>query len=253
MISISLVSHGQMSFVYRLFESMEKVLSGGIPLEVILTENKIRSIVPPEEIPGMTIRTLFNERSYGLAKNHNQAFNIATGDYFCVINPDVTFIEDIFPALIDHLEGGGVDVVAPLVVDRQAIPQDSFRDLPTPLNLLKRRLGKRREVSPLFDSGAIVYPDWIAGIFLLMRAETYHHLGGFDERFYLYFEDVDFCCRARLAGLTLAVDTNCKVVHAARRASRTHLKPFLWHFSSAIRFFVSPVYWKSRALARESE
>jgi N-acetylglucosaminyl-diphospho-decaprenol L-rhamnosyltransferase len=253
MISISLVSHGQMSLVYRLFESMERVLSGGIPLEIILIENKDRSIVPPKQFKGVTVRTLVNEKPCGLAKNHNRAFNIATGDYFCVINPDVFFIEDVFPILIDHLEVGGVDVVAPLVVDEQAIPQDSFRDLPTPLDLIKRRLGKRMKLSHPFVSGEVIYPDWIAGIFFLTRAETFDQLGGFNERYRLYFEDVDFSCRARLADLTLGVVTDCRIVHEARRASRSYLRPFLWHLLSAAQFFTSPVYWQSRALGRASK
>ena len=247
MISISLVSHDQISLVYRLFESMEKVLRGEIPLEVILTENRKRSIVPPKEMPGMSIRTLVNKRSHGLAKNHNQAFKIATGDYFCVINPDVLFIEDVFPRLIDHMEMGGIDIVAPLVVDEHAMPQDSFRDLPTPMDLLQRRLGKRKGYSLPFVSGEIIYPDWIAGIFLLMRAETYDQLGGFDEGYRLYFEDVDFSCRARLSDMTLGVVTNCRIVHEARRASQRSPRHFLWHLLSAARFFTSPVYWQSRA------
>jgi N-acetylglucosaminyl-diphospho-decaprenol L-rhamnosyltransferase len=253
MISISLVSHGQMPLVYRLIESMEQVVSSGIPLEVILTENSDRVIVPPKEIPGMTIRTIVNERSYGLSKNHNQAFQMMKGDFYCVINPDVVFVEDVFPELLGQLESGVSDIVAPLVFNEQSVIQDSFRNLPTLWDLIRRLFQKTTGIAPQFKPGEVIHPDWIAGIFLLMRAATYHQLGGFDERYYLYFEDVDFSCRARLAGLTLAVDTNCKVVHAARRASRTHLKPFLWHFASAMRFFASPVYWESRALSRESE
>lgn len=252
MISISVISHGQMSLVYRLFESMEQVLNHGIPLEFILTENSDQSIVPPKEFPGMTIRTVVNEKPYGLAKNHNQAFKMATGDYFCVMNPDVIFVEDIFFQLVEQLESGKAEVVAPLVVDGGNVPQDSFRKLPTPVDLIKRRLGIRKAFAPPFAPGEVVHPEWIAGIILLMKATTYQTLEGFDERYRLYFEDVDFSCRAWLAGLTLAVVTNCRVVHDARRASRRNLRPFLWHLVSAIRFFTSHVYWQYRSLRRSS-
>jgi N-acetylglucosaminyl-diphospho-decaprenol L-rhamnosyltransferase len=253
MISISLVSHGQMPLVYRLLDSLEQVLSSGIPLEVILTENQDRSEVAPREFTRMTIRTVVNEMPYGLAKNHNQAFQMATGDYFCVMNPDVVFVEDVFPRLISQLESRGAEVVAPLLVDGKDNLQDSFRDLPTPLDLIRRRLGMHKVFPPPIMPGEIIHPDWIAGIFLLMRTETYRQLGGFDERFHLYFEDVDFCSRARIAGLSLAVDTSCRIVHDARRASERSPRHFLWHLVSAGRFFTSPVYWQSRSLRRASK
>jgi GT2 family glycosyltransferase len=201
----------------------------------------------------MTIRTVVNKKPYGLAKNHNKAFQMATGDYFCVMNPDVFFVEDIFYRLVNQLESGGDELVAPLVVDEQDNLQDSFRDLPTPLGLIRRRLGKHPGVTLPFVLGEIIHPDWIAGIFLLMRTETYRQLGGFDERYHLYFEDVDFCSRARLAGLSIAVDTNCRIVHDARRASKRSPRHFLWHLMSAGRFFTSPVYWQSRSISHASK
>jgi GT2 family glycosyltransferase len=248
MISISLVSHAQMPLVHRLLESIAGVVGRDFPLEFILTENRDRSGVSIEGMPGMTIRTIVNPNPYGLAKNHNQAFQNAKGDYYCVINPDVIFTEDVFPILIDQISSNNADVVAPLVFDSSDILQDSFRDLPTPSDLIRRRLGVERSLAPPITPGELVRPDWIAGIVLLMKASTYNLIGGFDERYHLYFEDVDFSCRARLAGLSLAVVSDCSVIHEARRASHSNLRPFIWHTISAIRFFSSSVYWRARSL-----
>ena len=85
-------------------------------------------------------------------------------------------------------------------------------------------------------------------MFLLMRRDVFEALGGFDERYHLYFEDVDLGCRARLAGYRLVVRPECRIVHAAQRASRRSLRPLLQHTISAIRFFSSPVYSKVRRL-----
>ena len=78
-----------------------------------------------------------------------------------------------------------------------------------------------------------------------MRSDTYRKLGGLNEKYRLYFEDVEFCTRARLAGLKLAVNTNVRVQHDAHRASRKKLIYLIWHIQSAIRFFTSPVYRKA--------
>jgi GT2 family glycosyltransferase len=79
-------------------------------------------------------------------------------------------------------------------------------------------------------------------MFMLMKSATYREIRGFDERYRLYFEDVEFCARARLAGLKLMVDTNVKIQHNAHRASRKEFIYLLWHLQSAIRFFTSPTY-----------
>ena len=79
---------------------------------------------------------------------------------------------------------------------------------------------------------------------MLMASETFRSLSGFDEKYHLYFEDVDFCARAKLAGLKLLVDTNVRVFHDAQRASRNNIIYLLWHIQSAIRFFTSSVYKK---------
>ena len=79
---------------------------------------------------------------------------------------------------------------------------------------------------------------------MFMRSETYRVLNGFDEKYRLYFEDVDFCARAQLAGLKILVDTNIRIQHDAHHASRKNLIYLFWHIQSAFRFFTSPVYKK---------
>jgi hypothetical protein len=99
-------------------------------------------------------------------------------------------------------------------------------------------------IPPAANVDGLVEPDWIAGIFMLMKSETYREINGLDEKYRLYFEDVDFCARAKLAGLKLIVDTNTRIQHNAHRASRRKLVYLLWHIQSAVRFFTSPTYKK---------
>ena len=63
-----------------------------------------------------------------------------------------------------------------------------------------------------------------------------------DEKYRLYFEDVDFCTRARLKGMKLLVDPQIQVRHDAQRSSRRKLYYLFLHTQSALRFFTSPVY-----------
>ena len=139
------------------------------------------------------------------------------------------------------MESNQLDIIAPLVVNSSGEIQDSFRSIPTFWELIRRYLGKRPPVV-IPKREVLFYPEWIASIFLLMRAEAFNSLGGFDERYHLYFEDVDFGLRATKKGYKIAVDTSVKIVHDAQRKSRKQIKYLIWHLSSALKFFSSRTY-----------
>jgi len=244
-ISISIVSHGQAAMVRSLIQSLQKVEELD-RTEIIITENLPTDSTSYEYSDSNMIQ-INNQVPKGFAENQNEAFKHATGAYFCIINPDVIFIEPVFQSLIENVENKRGDILAPLVVNSMDEIQDSFRPLPTPLSLLNRLVGSKRPVSHPPLEGPI-YPDWLAGIFLFMRREIFSNLNGMDERYKLYFEDVDFSSRARIAGYKIMFDPSRKIVHDAQRSS--HRDPYLAlkHLSSGVRFFRSDVYKQVREL-----
>ena len=142
-------------------------------------------------------------------------------------------------------------MVAPLLLNSRGEIQDSFRDLPTPVQILGRRL---RPAQPglSIESLHLLHPDWIAGMFMLMRSSTFSRLGGFDARYRLYFEDVDLCTRLRLAGMSVLVDPALRLLHDPRRRSRRPGMHLLWHLLSAARFFRSTTYRRARRLSQHA-
>lgn len=184
-----------------------------------------------------------NKTRKGFAENHNAAFHKAQGHFFCVLNPDILFVEPVFEKLLQHLQQDRADILAPIIVDSKGVVQDSFRRLPSPKEIVARRLFK---TPPVQRPAALFSPDWLAGMFLLMHRETFQQLGGFDERYFFYFEDVDFSTRARLVGHRLLLDPSIKVQHDAHRGSRESLRYLLWHLQSAWKFFSSNTYKKAK-------
>jgi GT2 family glycosyltransferase len=246
LVSVSIVSHGQTGMVKRLFEKIEQYPSD-VNLEVILTENIPTEHPIPSDPWPFALKTIDNPAPCGLAANHNQAFKAAKGTFFALVNPDVVFVEDVFSQLIADIEDGSGDITAPLIVNSSGEIQDSFRPLPTPMSLVRRLIQvNNHQLSPV--SKTMIYPDWIAGIFLCMRSQTFQQLGGMDEQYYLYFEDVDFCCRARLANLKPVIDTRVQAMHEAGRQSRKNYRYTILHLRSAIRFFFSNTYREARKL-----
>lgn len=248
--TISVVSHGQSDDVRSLLKSLMEHESGG-RLDILLTENLTTGTLPEsagKEYPGL--RIVRNHRPKGFAANHNHAFELAQGVYFCVLNPDVIFVEPVIDHLIRHIEWDNESIVAPLIVNRADQPQNSFRDVPSPMELIQRGLVWRGLRDTSVPGAEMIHPEWIAATFLLMPSKVFADLGGFDENYYLYFEDVDFSCRARLSGLRLSVDPSIRIVHEPRRASRREIRYTLIHARSAIRFFGSKAYKDSLELRK---
>jgi len=78
-------------------------------------------------------------------------------------------------------------------------------------------------------------------MFMLFRADTYREIDGFDERYFLYYEDVDICARLRQRGYDVRLVPAASVIHAARRDSHRRARYLAWHIRSTLRF------WRSEA------
>ncbi len=235
MIAVSIVSHGQGELVAQLLGDIRSHCTS-IPLNVLLTLNI------EEQLPFDTadfyfpIKVIRNQYRRGFAANHNAAFKIAQGDYFCVLNPDIRFQNDPFPKLVAGLADPVIGVIAPLVTGPQGQIEDSARVFPTPLSIARKAIFGRR--GPDYVIGETpVQPDWVAGMFMLWRADMFRRIGGFDEGFFLYYEDVDACARLHRAGFRVQLIPVVKVIHYARRASHRNLRYLRWHLTSMLRFF----------------
>lgn len=184
-----------------------------------------------------------NPAPRGFGANHNQAFSVDTRcgacEVFTVVNPDIRLKGNPFDGLLRALAQGGERAGAcyPVQIDEAGRRQDHERLLPTPLRLWRRRLSGGRQSEVTADDKA----DWVNAAFLLLRREAYASVGGFDEAYHMYCEDVDLCLRLRLAGWQLLRADDAVVVHGAERASHRLPRHLVWHVRSLLRL------WRSRA------
>lgn len=241
-VTLSVVSHKQLSLIVNLFDDVAKYCTDGA-VEVILTLNL------PEELPfsvddfPFSIQVIRNINPRGFASNHNQAFTHATGQFFCVLNPDIRFSSDPFPSLLECLNDTTIGVAAPLVLGESGEMEDSARRFPTPFKIFCKALGGCNG-GDYAVKDKLVFPDWVGGMFMLFPRSVFERLGGFNQQYFLYYEDVDLCARLRLLGYEVALCPAAKVTHHAHRSSHGSFRYFRWHLSSMLRFFFSPVYWR---------
>jgi N-acetylglucosaminyl-diphospho-decaprenol L-rhamnosyltransferase len=239
-ISISVVSHGQIELVTNLLSDLAKYCHT-LTFELILTLNLYENLPFVADDFAFPIKIICNPKPLGFAANQNQAFIQATGEFFCVINPDIRLDDNPFPNLLDCLHDASVGVVAPLIINERGIVEDSARRFPTPQIILYKALVGRKNAD--YQLGEhIIYPDWVGGMFMLFTREMFSAIHGFDECYFLYYEDVDICARLTLQGYKVCLSPNSLVIHNARRTSHRNFRYFRWHVTSMIHFFLSPVF-----------
>lgn len=248
-ITVSLISHGHGSEVLVLLGELAALADPDLR-RVILTLNQpeptLDAALNTSQFPFELIVSK-NEAPQGFGTNHNRAFArdaaLVPSEFFAVLNPDVRFRGNPLATMARRLtQSPAAGTAYPRQLDSAGEPSDSERLLPTPGRLLARYLGAARQEVP-----AGTDPDWVNAACLLVRHEAYAQIGGFDERYHMYCEDVDFCLRLRLAGWDLVRASDAVVEHAGQRASHRNLRHLIWHVSSLCKLWGSAAYreWKN--------
>jgi len=250
-IHVAIVSHGNASEVAELLGDLERS-AAHVALSVLLVVNLEEALPFEAHRFAFPLRIHRNQRPQGFAANNNLAFRLtapAEEDFFCIINPDVRVHHEVFGPLLACLDREpAAALVAPLARNRYGVIEDNARALPRPATILRKALGKPdRPVVP-HDTAQPV--DWVAGLFMLFTARAYASMGGFDERYFLYYEDVELCGRLRLAGWQVLWSPAATVQHDARRSSHRQISYLTHHLRAMVRFFLSDTYRRSLRLPR---
>jgi GT2 family glycosyltransferase len=170
-----------------------------------------------------------NSVNRGFAGAVNQGVHAASGDYLLLLNPDARLLDS--PAALSTALAGDptCGIAAGVLIGKNGEPQKGFsvRRFPTATALVFETLGINRlapwnPVNRAYryldlnrNLGAPIEVDQPAGAFLLFRRQLWNLLQGFDERFYpVWFEDVDFCHRAKAAGFRILLIPTVRAWHA---------------------------------------
>lgn len=228
---VSIVSHGHGLMLSELVRSL---LSFPEVSQIVLTYN-----IPETSLDVSDDRLIIrvNPSPKGFGANHNAAFKACSCDHFCVLNPDITFEENPFPVLLSTLEKPGVGLAAPLIVGDTGIPEDSMRQFLTPIRVAKRLLGTHPGVYETKKFMTDLYPDWVAGMFMVFNPTAFKSVGGFDERYFMYCEDADICTKLWRLEYKIVGCLSVSVIHHAQRASRKFSRHLAWHITSLMRYF----------------
>ncbi|WP_112172548.1 glycosyltransferase family 2 protein [Paraburkholderia unamae] len=210
----------------------------------------LTSILHELEGDGVTCVTISGHGNVGYGRGHNLAIGRTTADYHLVLNPDIDLAPDSLAQALEFLDKHpNAGLLSPQIGDDQQDLQFLCRRYPTVLDLFLRgfvpagfqrpfseRLD-RYEMRDVINKSEVVWdPPLVSGCFMLFRTEVLKRIGGFDPRYFLYFEDYDLSIRTRDVA-RIAYMPAVRVLHHGGGAARKgwpHIRMFV---TSAVKFF----------------
>jgi N-acetylglucosaminyl-diphospho-decaprenol L-rhamnosyltransferase len=213
-------------------QSLASVLASPLVLETFLVDNDSTDgsvEMARTEFPDVTV--IANHVNVGFGRGNNQALALAKSEFVLLLNPDARLEQGGLERLVDALDRDqSAAVVGPLVVSEDGAPQSTRRRFPTVPTLFF-------ESTPLQTLLPSTHPwlrdfyvrdradtqaqevDWLVGACLLVRRAAFEQVGGFDERFFMYFEETDWCRRYRQAGWSVRFEPTAVARHLGGQSS----------------------------------
>jgi len=249
---VSIISHGHLDY-----------LSNNVELQKISDRANVTVIVK-DNLKQQSVEALCKKKGYiyltshdvlGFGENNNYCFNYAknslsvcSDDWFLIINPDVIIEDTQFENLIVELKKKQGNFFAPnLFKDiSYTTTENSIRRFSSFSNLLNPFLLKPINIpynkNSLSDHDEI---EWASGAFLCINFELFTAVDGFNEAYFMYFEDVDLCLRTMINGSSLKFLKNIKAVHKGEYKNRSVFsKHFRWYLASLFRFLINQSKYK---------
>ncbi len=194
-----------------------------IPFEIILLDNGSDDEIEEKILKRFPhVKFIETGHNMGFAKANNFGMSNAHGEFLLLLNNDTRLIEPNLDELVGDMKRDPLmGVLGPRHIDGEGEFQLSCGKFPTLRSEFVRKLIHRRlslndyrlrdYLDGKYSNGSVV--DWVSGSCLLVRREVLKEVGLFDERFFMYFEDVDLCRRVRDAGWKVAYAPDRTLIH----------------------------------------
>jgi GT2 family glycosyltransferase/lipopolysaccharide/colanic/teichoic acid biosynthesis glycosyltransferase len=249
-VSVIIVNYNVRDFLHNALTSIARALQG-IASEVFVVDNA--SDDGSNEMVKKTfpsVHLIPNTTNTGFAAANNQALRLAQGRYLVLINPDTVVQEDTFRSLISFLDSRqNVGLAGCKILNPDGTLQLACRrSFPSPWVAFTKVSG----LSSLFPSSRwfakynLTYldpdqmheVDAVSGSFMMLRREVYEKIGGLDETFFMYGEDLDWCYRAQQAGWKVFYVPVTSIIHYKGESTRRSSIDELREFYRAMKLFV---------------
>ena len=250
-LSICIVAYNNYEDIKAAISSMERYTSAKLTKKLYIVDNGVK-VSSPSDVNKFKryieskkeIEYIDTGENLGFGKGHNQVLNIIDSEYHAIVNPDILFCEDAFSHILNWMDAHKeVGMVIPDIRDELGNRQQVYREELTIFDMFIRffckKLFPRRVRKHTMQDKDYSKPFQVPfgqGSFLVVRSKLFKKLDGFDENFFMYVEDADFCKRVNQVS-KLMYFQGAKVIHKWEKGSHGNKILFKYHVRSMWYYF----------------
>ncbi|WP_445957881.1 glycosyltransferase family 2 protein [Yeosuana sp.] len=231
-VSIIIVNYKSWKHLQDCLDSITKISQDRFSYEVIVIDNHSNDNKFDEFYKNHPpFKFFLNSGNNGFSNGCNYGVSKAVGEYFLFLNPDTIVTKDAILKMLqlarENLQYG---VISCTKINNVGKPEKEIRFFPKSYTLFGTsraiyNLINKKKINEVFNSiKSIVFPDWVSGSIIFTSKKWFEKIGGWNEDYWLYLEDVDFCKRISNAEGKVALLRTTKIIHNHGGASRINVK-----------------------------
>lgn len=257
-LSIIILNFRNEDFCNKCINAIQKSMFDSFEYEIVFVDNASNDgsfeNIQEKWKKNQKIKFIKSNKNLGYGQGNELGIIETKGEYLLIINPDIEVFENTIKGLIEYLDNHkNVGIIGPRLLYSDGATQDSFRHFPRVFDIfikrasfLKKLFHKRLAHFLMWnvDFTKPIEVDWIVGACFMTRKIAWEDVGGFDKRFFLFFEDTDLCRKMWTKNWKVVFNPNFKARHHHNRLSDTknfidifRKKTVRIHIASAIKYF----------------
>jgi len=226
-LSIIILSYNTKDLTIKCLESLidqyDKQLDES-ELEIILTDNastdETIEAIQNSEFRIQNFKLIQNKENYGFSKGNNIASKNAKGKYILFLNSDTQVKDKGFLDMINFMDKNSqIGILGGKMTNANGSPQLSAGKFYNLFNLFLMLFGGERLGLVRSSPDKVTKVDWVSGACMMVRADVFKEIKGFDENLFMYMDDVELCFRAKKNGFLTYFYPNLKIIHEERGSS----------------------------------
>ena len=233
-ISFIIVAYQSKKFLTDCVNSITTHTSGEYEI-VIVDNNSGENLDEIQNLSTSKIKIIYSQNNAGFGSGVNLGTTQATGDWLCVINPDTRIQGDIHT--LSTIDKNTKLIGLALVNQENEIQAYQYGDFPSPKSIISKRAKKQWQN----QTQETITTDWISGGSICIEVKLFRELGGFDDRFFMYYEDIDLCRRAKQIGRDIEWTQQITVWHQ-EGGSESNIRKTKERYYTAQRKYIAKYY-----------
>lgn len=255
-LSIIIISYNTCELTIKCIESIFKYTKG-VTFEIIVVDNASadKSVVTIARKFKSKVVLIKNKENLGFGAANNQGMAIAQGRYICLLNSDTVLIGNLFEKALEWFDqkalleiGSSVGMMGVKLLNPDRSEQESYGGFPTLGRVFSRVMFGR--FLPVNLSDKLKRVDYVKGACMILKREVFERVGGFDDKLFMYVEEVEWCYRVNKSGYAIVYWPNGSLIHFGGASSPSGNRAIFSNIFIGYRYFYKKHYsvWQLKSL-----